>query len=270
MNRKYFVSLVLASLSAWAAAKEEASKPDVTITPLGVPGYALSWHDEFNAKSLDLNEWQYRTDSKHWSTQHPRNVSILDGRLRIALKKENANGKEYTGGGVISKRTFKHGYFEARLKIPNGKGWHSAFWLMMHDGSGTTNPKDSNQEVDIIENDSINPMVFSTNIHQFLGGHRVLGGRRISCPNLAEDFHVFGCEFTPRMAKFFFDGQLVNAIDVSRLEVSEQHLWLSAIASPLGRTDAVDDTALPAYFEVDWVRFYEKADSKSGTQASLK
>jgi len=45
------------------------------------------------------------------------------------------DGKHYTGGGIISKQTFKYWYFEARFKVPAGAGWHNSFWTMLHDGS---------------------------------------------------------------------------------------------------------------------------------------
>lgn len=39
------------------------------ITTLPPPGYKLVWSDEFNGDALDTNQWDYRTDSKMWSTQ---------------------------------------------------------------------------------------------------------------------------------------------------------------------------------------------------------
>lgn len=81
------------------------------------------WSDEFNGDSLDTSKWVYRTDSKHWSTQLPQNVSLRDGRLILAVKKEEAGSKHYTGSGVISKEAFRYGYYEARFKVPPGAGW---------------------------------------------------------------------------------------------------------------------------------------------------
>ena len=71
-------------------------------------GYKLKWADEFDKPKVDLTKWVYRTDSKHWSTQKPENVSVSDGKLRLAVKKEEAGDNHYTGSGVISKAAFKH------------------------------------------------------------------------------------------------------------------------------------------------------------------
>ena len=85
-----------------------------------------------------------------------------------------------------------------------------------------------------------------------------MGWKKVSTPDLAANFHVFGCEFTPETVKYFFDGKLVQTVDATKFPHSEQNIWLTVIATSLGRTKAVDDTKLPAAAEFDYVRFYEK------------
>lgn len=94
--------VLLASFSAMAATDRA---PDVapTLSPEQAKAYQLAWHDEFDGQTLNTNDWTYRTDSKHWSTQLPANVSVGGGMLHIALKHEAAGDKQYTGGGVITK-----------------------------------------------------------------------------------------------------------------------------------------------------------------------
>ncbi|HSU67116.1 MAG TPA: hypothetical protein VLJ39_09605, partial [Tepidisphaeraceae bacterium] len=77
-------------------------------------------------------------------------------------------------------------------------------------------------------------------------------------PDLARDFHVWGCEFTPGEVRFFFDGKLVATKDAAGIKHDEQNIWLTSIAASLSHTDAVDDRHLPLYAEFDWVRFYRK------------
>ena len=224
-----------------------------------LPGYKLVWADEFDGGKLDTGKWVYRTDSKMWSTQKPENVSVSEGKLHLAVKKEDAGDKRYTGAGVISKRAFKYGYYEARFKTPPGAGWHTSFWMMLHDGKGGTGPTESAQELDVCENDSVKSTSYGVNVHQWNPKpHVSLGGKSVKTPDLSADFHVFGCEFTPATIKFFFDGALVQTVDATRLPHSDQNIWLTTIASNLGGTKAVDDTKLPAAAEYDYVRFYEK------------
>ena len=89
--------------------------------------YRLAWQDEFDGTMLDGAKWDYRTDSKHWSTQLAANVTLSSGTLRLNLKKENACGMAYTGAGAISKTARRYGYYETRMKTPPGAGWHSSF-----------------------------------------------------------------------------------------------------------------------------------------------
>lgn len=175
------------------------------------------------------------------------------------LKKEDVGDKHYTGAGVISKKTFPYGYYEARLKTPPGAGWHSSFWLMTHDGSGGTNPKATKQELDIIENDSISPLGYGVNTHKWNPDpHQSFGSKHVKTPDLSADFHTYGCEFTPTTVKYYFDGALVQTVDATKFSHSAQHIWLTSIASQLGSTKAVDDTKLPAAVRFDYVRYSEK------------
>ena len=226
-------------------------------TPL--PGYTLVWADEFNEGKLDTNQWDYRTDSKHWSTQKAENVSVRDRKIVLAVKKEDSGDKHYTGAGVISKQAFKYGYYESRFKVPPGAGWHTSFWIQKHDGTGGTGPSISAQELDVCENDSVNPTNYGVNVHKWNPlPHISQGHKAVKTSDLSADFHTFGCEFTPEQVKYYFEGKLVQMVAVTNFAHSDQHIWLTTIASHLGKTKAVDETKLPAAAEYDYVRFYRK------------
>lgn len=241
------------------AVTTHAAPADAPAANAPLPGYKLVWADEFNGPALDKEKWDFRTDNKMWSKQQPENVTVADGKLRLAAKKESADGKKYTGAGVISKKTFKYGYYEASFKVLPGAGWHTSFWMQKHDGSGGTGPSEAAQELDVCENDSINPTSYGVNVHQWNPKpHKTFGNKAVKTPNLSADFHVFGCEFTPQTVKFFFDGKEVQTVDATPFKHGEQNIWLTSIASNLGRTKAVDDSKLPAAAEFDYVRFYEK------------
>jgi beta-glucanase (GH16 family) len=222
-------------------------------------GFQLAWADEFNGGALDTSKWNYRTDSKHWSTQLPANVRVENGSAVLLLKKEKSGDKEYTGAGVISKRAFRFGYYESRFRILAGKGWHSSFWMMGHDGSGGTGTAATELELDVIENDSINLNAYGVNLHKWQGQHASYGHKVITTKAPLSEFHVFGCEYTPQTVKYFLDAELVQTVDVSQLPHSDLHIWLTSIASYLGKTDAVDESRLPGRVEYDYVRFYRQA-----------
>ena len=244
-------SLTITMTSCVAQTNSPAAAP--------LPGYKLVWADEFNDGKLDTNKWDFRTDSKMWSTQKPENVSVRDGKILLAVKKEEAGDKHYTGAGVISKQAFKYGYYESRFKLPPGAGWHTSFWMMKHGGTGGTSPGMSAQELDVCENDSVNLTSYGVNVHRWNPApHISQGHKAVKTPDLSADFHTFGCEFTPETVKYYFEGKLVQTVAVTNFAHSDQHIWLTTIASSLGKTKAVDDTKLPAAAEYDYVRFYQK------------
>lgn len=222
-------------------------------------GYKLSWSDEFDGDKVDLAKWIYRTDSKHWSTQKPENVEVRGGTLQLNVRKEKAGDKQYTGAGLISKQLFKHGYYEAKFKVPAGAGWHTSFWMMKHNDTGGTNPKTAKQELDVCENDSANLTHYGVNVHKWNPApHASFGGKMVKTPDLSADFHVWGCEYTPSSATYYFDGKVVQTVDISKYNFGDQNIWLTTIASHLGKTKKVDDSKLPSAAVYDYVRFYEK------------
>ena len=219
--------------------------------------YVLAFQDEFDGNSLDTEKWVYRTDSKHWSTQEPDNVEIRDWNLLLHLKKEQSKGMEYTGAGIISKERYGFGYYEASMKVPPGAGWHNSFWLMDHDGSGSTATQSSTIEIDIIENDSKNPTKYGVNFHRWKDKHISIGHKVIESPDMSKDFQIFACVYTPDYVKFFMNGVEVHQIDISDMPKAPQNIWLTSIATWLGKTEAVDDDQLPAKVEFEYVRYYK-------------
>ena len=44
------------------------------------------------------------------------------GFLTITAKNENFGGRQFTSAKLISKKEWKYGVFEARIKVPKGRG----------------------------------------------------------------------------------------------------------------------------------------------------
>jgi beta-glucanase (GH16 family) len=92
--------LVMIALLAIVVTVARAEAPTPR-SPVGA-GYRLAWSDEFDGGRLDETKWQHRIDTRFWSAQLARNVSVADGCLRIALRKEKQGESDYTAGGAIS------------------------------------------------------------------------------------------------------------------------------------------------------------------------
>ena len=109
------------------------------------------------------------------------------------------------------------------------------------------------------ENDSIDLTHYGVTTHRWLPEHLVLGRKHVATPDLSADFHVWGCEFLPDRIVYYFDGRVVHSENPTELgDPSDQHIWLTAIASHLGGTKAVDESNLPVFAVFDYVRFYER------------
>jgi beta-glucanase (GH16 family) len=271
-NPIILISLVTLALGLHAQAQTPAAPPAPTpapgaapVTPYGdvVQNYTLSWSDEFDGTTLDTTKWDYRIDSKMWSTQQAANVSVADGKLNIDLKHEKVGKKSYTGGGVISKQAFQYGYYEARYKVPPGSGWHTSFWTMAYNDKNTKPV--GTQEIDICEQDSVKTTSYSAGVIAWGNKGKGIGRKYVKTPDLSADFHVWGCEFTPTTVRYFFDGKLTHESNMTNIKQGPQNIWLTCIACGLGGTKYVDNGKLPATAEFDYVRFFESPDNKAST-----
>lgn len=258
--------IVLVVFAVWQAllpadARQAVSLGDVSVTPAGL-GYTLVFADEFNGHKLNVAFWNYREDRKLLSAQLPQNVSEGDGVLTIALRKQTYDGFPYTGGGIVSKRNFRYGYFEVRARTTACAGWHSAFWAMAADPRNTYNAA-RRTEIDQFEIDGGDPRHVSQGVIAWQPASKTDAseykgidiGRKSSA--LAFDtsagWHTYGFSWDEQAVRFFIDGrQTDEAIYPAQDNVHDAlNLWLSAIA-----TRSVDDSCLPATVQFDYVRYY--------------
>jgi acyl-CoA thioesterase I len=227
------------------------------LPPEAAKGYQLAWQDEFDGPSLNKTEWNLRTGERFASMNKAENVSVANGMLRIALKKEKAGKLDYTSGGVISKREFKYGYYEASFRSPVGEGWHVSFWLMKNASKSEGN----RQEIDICEHDTKDQTSYGTNLHIHAPDHKGLAGRRVKTPDLSEGFHTWGCEFTPTEIRQYFDGKLVGVMNATSFKHDSMSIWLTTVGwanLPWNEKEKIDDSKLPAFADFEYVRFFEK------------
>jgi beta-glucanase (GH16 family) len=245
------------SVSGFGQAKLNGSFPPA--------GYTLKWYDAFDGNSLDLTKWIYRTDVKVSSSQTPQNVVVHGGNLVIWMRKQEDRGRQYTGGGVISKHSFHYGYFEARAKLFGGSGWHQSVWAMAVSDGSTTYPPNIRTEIDGLEFDSDTTWKGRMGLIIWKGpGH----SQNRSCTagvvrgplgvDATTAFHTYGFEYTEQKVKYYLDGDLRCVLDYppSEGEHDEINLWLTAIGYEL-RGAKIDQSKLPGQMLVDFAAFYE-------------
>lgn len=250
--------IILLAVFGFARASAQGIDPssDPNIQPYAgtpVSGYQLAWSDEFSGTAVDTSRWNFRTGVRFWSVQQPQNNSVSNGLYLLHVKKETVGTNQYTAGGIISKSLHRYGYYETRMRVPPGGGWHTSFWMMFN-GTPTNN---THIELDVLENDSVNLFKYGVNTHRHLPTpHLTYGNKNITTPSLNADFHVLGCEFTTNTIKYFFDGALVQTVDATQFAHNDLNIWLTSVAAPLGGTTNVDDTMLPNVAEYDYARFF--------------
>ncbi|PZG02943.1 glycoside hydrolase family 16 protein [Micromonospora deserti] len=244
------VALLAATAITALAAPAQADPPRA--------GYTLVFNDDFDGTAVDESKWNYRTDVKAYSAQRPQNVTVSGGLMSINLKQESYAGKDFTGGGLVSKQRFRYGYYETRAKINDGSGWHSSFWLLAGDGSTTYSPE-ARTEVDGFEIDSISP----TNVHQ---GVHTWDGAGVSGPyhpgstyNTGVDlrqWHIWGFDWSETSVKFYLDGVLTYTVSYTPSQWTHDYvnIWLTSIAYGT----IPDVSKLPSAVQFDYVRYWQK------------
>ena len=198
------------------------------------PGYKLVWADEFNGKSPDESEWKYRGDKKAFSICSKEDVSISDGFMRI---NHGPREDRFGGGGLITKRTYRTGYFETRVKMDGGYGWHEAFWSWHSPTPNNIAPKSwwsrPRIEIDCFEAKAHNAdNEFSYGVIQWSPIMRGLSRITHKAPeSLSSRFYTYGFEVTADYVAFFFDGKLIDVTSLDGIDQSEFEVLLSSIAT---------------------------------------
>lgn len=257
-----------------------------TVTPIEggemvIPeGYKLVWNDEFNEGSeLNSTDWRHEVQKSGWVNKELQNYAngsadgkrvteIADNRLYINCFK-GSNGKIYSGR-VYAHETqgWLYGIFEARIKLPKGKGTWPAFWMMPCNNDFGANPWPKCGEIDIMEEVGVNPNYTSSSLHTEKFNHVM--GTQITKERLttgAEDgFHVYRLEWTPDYIKTYVDGkELLNFNNDGKNDVGSWPFNKSfyvilnlAWGGDWGGKKGVDESALPVQMEVDYVRVFQK------------
>ena len=213
-------------------------------------------------------EWQEYVDSEDV-------IRLTDSKLQIhPVKAVQKDGRTvYTSGRISTqwKRDFTYGIFEARLKVPKGKGYLPAFWLM------TTDEDRYEQwpvcgEIDIMEIMGQDTRTEYGTLHYGLPHEQNQGSLTLSEGDFAEEFHTFALEWTPGALRWYVDGRLFHEssqwYSVGRDGVRrpfpapfdhEMYIILNLAVGGnwVGYPDETTDFSNAAY-EVDYVRVYQK------------
>ncbi|HKX07343.1 MAG TPA: glycoside hydrolase family 16 protein [Stellaceae bacterium] len=162
-------------------------------------------------------------------------------------------GIAYTSGCITSELTFwrTYGYYEMRARLPLGKGFFPAFWLL---------PKRLAwpPEIDVFEASGMRPDDVHVGV---LGPERQGGNTWIKgVIQIAQGFHVYGLDWNPESIAWFLDGREVWRQPNS---IREDMYVLANLAvgnrDPNFIPNPDSSTPFPGRFEIDYIRVYARA-----------
>jgi beta-glucanase (GH16 family) len=245
--------------------------------------WQLTWSDEFNAPNgtppPDPAKWNIVTGGKGYGneeletyTSRPINAHQEGGNLVITAQKEDLIGpdvipRHYTSARINTQNHFaqKYGRFEARIKLPTGKGIWPAFWLLGDDHESSPWPDCG--EIDILETIGAPDTMYSTIHGPGYSGAKGLSTKFVLPPSEAVDtaFHIYAVEWAPNDLKFFFDDHLI--IERTPADLPPNTKWvydhsfyillnLAVGGNWPGSPDA--STTFPQQMLVDYVHVYSR------------
>lgn len=245
-------------------------QPSVAQEPLNINAYQLTFEENFD--SLDVSTWG--ENGSRWIAHTPWNGDFGDARFtdpapgfpfttdQGILKIEARKGADGTWrSGLLSSVNPKgegfsqqFGYFEARMKLPPGKGVWPAFWLIGLDRTKYT------AEIDVLEYYGRAPYEFSMGFHiwrQSQGGENTTGGNWKNVPegSLNSEYHTYGVDIQPDKTSFYLDRQFIWSFDTPK---EFQMPFYPLVNLALGSGWPIDETPNPSILLVDYIHVYQR------------
>ncbi|WP_275005630.1 discoidin domain-containing protein [Promicromonospora iranensis] len=237
----------------------------------------LVWSDEFDgAAGTPANASRWTIDpglpqNNEQQVYTPSGNGFHDGQGNFVLeaRREDRDGRQYTSHRMNTSGTFntQYGRFEARVKVPEGRGLWPAFWMMGSDFLDGR-PWPYNGEIDIMEFIGQDPTRAHSTLHApaynggggYGGGYTLPDGSKIS-----DGFHTWAAEWDSKGIQFSLDGRDVFYADRDTVE-STRGPWvydhdfymilnLAVGGDWPGPPDAT--TPFPSRMLVDYVRVYQ-------------
>lgn len=269
-------------------------EPVTERTDLSYDGYELKWQDNFDRAELNRDDWNVELHEPGWVNSElqeyvdsEENIYLKDGNLvlkPVEIKQEDGT-KAYTSGRINTqnKHNFKYGLFEARVKVPKGKGFLPAFWMM------PTNENLYGQwprcgEIDIMEVLGHEADTSYGTIHYGNPHSESQGKYTLSSGDFSEEFHVFDVEWAPGKISWYVDGKRIhtesdwysateNQGEISYPAPFDQPFYmilnLAVGGNWPGNPDETTDIANSAFY-VDYVKAYQKSSYDENVQKPVK
>jgi beta-glucanase (GH16 family) len=237
----------------------------------GPGSYSVVWEDDFAGAAGTLPDpasWKFDVGTDwgnaqlEYDTDRAENASLDgSGNLVITARQESFNGRAYTSARITTagKREYKYGRFEARMKLPSGRGLWPAFWLLGADIATVGWPRTG--EIDIMEYRGQEPAIVLGSLHGpgYSGGNAMTRRYTLANGTFDSDFHVFRVDWSPEMIRWYVDDRIYHEVrkgDQQGDWVFDHPFYIILnVAVGGGFVGAPDGTTtFPQRMLVDWVR----------------
>ena len=261
----------------------------------------LIWKDEFQGTEVDTSKWSAQigngfnlsdgTYISGWGNNELQfyrdigeNTRIENGFLYLDAKQESHKGFQYTSARLVTrgKFQFQYGRVDIRAKLPKGKGYWPALWMLPDGGPGVSEGAyggwAASGEIDILENKGFQTHIMSGALHyggpwpnnQFkLHEYEFPKGQSV------EEFHTYSLVWEPKKISWYVDDHLYGTSTEWHSEDKkgkkrpypapfDQPFYLLmnvAIGGNFGG-NPTKDTQFPQSMVIDYVRVYKLPDVK--------
>jgi len=241
-------------------------------------GYELVFSDEFNGDTLDTSKWStsyiwgddlvINNELQHYvdianDPEFGFNPFTFDGEsLTINSVRtppellERANGQEFLSGVITSFDSFQftYGYVEARAKVPFGRGYWPAFWLLnaFYDND--------RPEIDIMEfiGDNQDTAYHTYHYYDTEGNLRSTKSEPTFPIDFPADFHTFGVEWDPGTVTFYVDGIARHTISDPKISQEQMYIIANTAIGGWWPGDPDETTEFPGEYKIDYIRAYQR------------
>jgi beta-glucanase (GH16 family) len=252
----------------------------------------------------DPAKWGYEegyvrhNELQYYTVNRLENARVDGHNLLIELHKEtpesflptsiNDEWHRYTAASVNTRNTawWTYGRFEIRAKMPRGKGTWPAIWFLsplrtpnipgppqrrrpngrevQGPSRGPNNGESSQGEIDLMESWGSHPNEIAVHIH---GTKGLTPSKTLAVDDIYNKFHLYAMEWYPDHMDFFLDDQKILTYKKDpAVGWSFDHPMYLIMNIACGGPDepAPEDSNLPQFMTVDYVRVYQQVARTGG------
>jgi hypothetical protein len=233
--------------------------------PIAGKGYFVTFSDEFT--TLDVGPTKKWSPGIWYAKPKPGSDRIYarDGVLHLVSKRGvsphhvDVTTLHHSGRGG---RSFRYGYFEARMRWDAVRGAWPAFWLLSRaDRYAENTPSLLNAEIGIFEgymDDYYGPTGFTGTVHRnsdsdFGVPNETRGINPARVADMTTGFHTYAVLWTPKEVSWYFDGQLLGRVQPFDSTAQDMFMILT-----MQQASHVPMDASEMHLEVDYVRVWRR------------